>query len=264
MGKSIGIVSLKGGVGKTSVTVSLGHAISSFGKKVLLVDANFSAPNLGLHLDIIEPEKTLHDVMERKVNPSSAVHKLNNFDVLPASIFSDANISPLSLKNRINHLKRSYDIILIDSSPSLGDETLGAILASDELIVVTTPDAPTLGMTLKAVKFARKRGTPISGLVLNKVHGKNFEVTIKDVENTIEIPVMAVVPHDINVLRALSKFKPSTEFKPKSESSEEYKKLASVLIGEKYKPVKLKNFFRWVNPRKQDVNRTIFYENLFE
>ncbi len=264
MGKSIGVISLKGGVGKTSVVVALGDAISSFGKKVLLVDANLSAPNLGIHLDVINPEKTLHDVLERKVNPSSAVYELDNFDILPASVFSNANISPLKLKDRIKHLKMKYDVLLIDSSPALNDETLGVILASDELIVVTTPDAPTLSTTLKAVKLARQRGTPICGLVLNKVHGKNFEVSVKDVEEMIDIPVMAVVPHDINVLKALSRFKPSTEFKPRSEASEEYKKLASTLIGEKYKPVKLRGFFRWLSPRRQDINRTVFYDKVFK
>ena len=70
MGKVIGIVSLKGGVGKTSVVTALGAAISEFNKKVLLVDANFSAPNLGLHLNIINPEVTIHDVLDRVSNVS--------------------------------------------------------------------------------------------------------------------------------------------------------------------------------------------------
>ena len=57
MGKIIGVLSLKGGVGKTSSVVSLGAALSHFGKRVLLVDANFSTPNLGIHLDVVNPEK---------------------------------------------------------------------------------------------------------------------------------------------------------------------------------------------------------------
>ncbi|GAG95692.1 unnamed protein product [marine sediment metagenome] len=65
MGKAIGILSLKGGVGKTSVVAALGDAFADFGKKVLLIDANFSAPNLGLHFNIVDPEKTIHDLLDR-------------------------------------------------------------------------------------------------------------------------------------------------------------------------------------------------------
>ena len=263
MGVSIGIVSLKGGVGKTTAVVSLGSAIASFGKKVLLVDGNISSPNLGLHLEVVEPEVSLQDVLEKKANPSEAVYKLDNFDILPASIFQDYKANLFSMKEKLKYLKRNYDYILIDSSPSLDNETLGAMIASDEILVVTTPDHPTLSTTLKAVKLAKQRGTPISGLILNKVHHKNFEIPIENVEATLEIPIMAVIPHDINFLKALANFKPSVEYKPRSEASEEYKKLAAALIGEKYKPVRLRSIISWISPKKQEINREIFYERVF-
>ena len=64
MGESIGILSIKGGVGKTTTTVSLGAALAQQGKNVLLVDGNFSAPNLALHLGIVQPEISLYDVLK--------------------------------------------------------------------------------------------------------------------------------------------------------------------------------------------------------
>lgn len=263
MGVSIGIFSLKGGVGKTTAVISLGSAIANFGKKVLLIDGNISSPNLGLHLEIVKPEFSLQDVLEKRANPLQAIQRRGNFDVLPASIFSNFHVNPLLMKEKIKNLKRNYDYIIIDSSPSLNDETLGAMIASDEILVVTTPDHPTLSTTLKALKLAKQRGTPISGLILNKVHNKNFEISSEHIETTLEIPIMAIIPYDINFLKALSSFKPSVEFKPNSEASEEYKKLAATLIGEKYEPIKLRHFLRWMNPKKQDVNRTIFYERVF-
>lgn len=264
MGKSIGVVSLKGGVGKTSVVCALGYALSSLGKKVLLIDGNLSAPNLGMHLDLFDPDKTLHSILQRKMNPIEAVYNLEDFDVLPASVFETAKVEPLLLKQRINHLKRNYDVVLIDSSPNLGQETLAVMLASDELIVVTTPDLPTLGTTMKAIKLAKQRGTPISGLILNKVYDKKFEVPLKDIEETLELPVLAVIPHDVSVLRALSEFEPSTKQNPSSKASDEYKRLACVLIGERYKDHGVRRFLRWMHPEKQEVNRVLFYENLFK
>lgn len=263
MGKSIGIISLKGGVGKTSVTASLGDALASFGKRVLLVDGNLSAPNLGLHFDVGEPEVSLHHVLARKAKPSDAIHALENVDLLPASITKRIDHSPLKLKDRLRYLKNSYDAIVMDSSPSLNEETLGVMLAADEILVVTTPDYPTLSNTLKAINLARLRGTPISGLILNKVYGKDFEFSLKEIENFAEVPVMAVIPHDVSFSKALADFKPYHSYKPKSQGSEEFKKLAASLVGEKYTANKLRRFLRTVSPKKQDINRAIYYDGLF-
>ncbi len=264
MGKSIGVISLKGGVGKTSVVVSLGSAIAEFNKKVLLVDGNISAPNLGMHFKIIDPEKSLHHVLNREIHARDAIHSLGKLDIIPASIFIKKQLNPLKLKDRMNYLKKNYDYIIYDSSPSLNDETLGVMLASDSLIVVTTPDHPTLSTTIKAVNLAKENGTPIDGLILNKVHNKNFEIPLHHVEETLEIPVMAVIPYDINILKALSEFTSSIKHSPQSEATEEYKKLAAALIGQKYQSSRLRRFFKWINPKKQEVNRLILYQSMFK
>ena len=262
MGKSIGVLSIKGGVGKTSSVIALGDAISGFGKKVLLVDANFSAPNLGIHLNVIDPENSLHNVLDRSANLHQSIHKLERFDIIPASIFSRKAINPLELKNKVNILKNRYDFVLIDSSPALNEETLAAMLASDEILIVTTPDYATLSTTLKAIKLAKQRRTPINGLILNKVHNKNFEISIRDIEETVEIPVLAVIPYDINILKSASRFTPSTSYKPNSKASKEYKKLAGILIGKRHIPFSLRRFFK-ITPNKQEINREIFYKSVF-
>ncbi|MBU2612418.1 MAG: MinD/ParA family protein, partial [Nanoarchaeota archaeon] len=159
MGKVIGILSLKGGVGKTTSVVSLGAALASFGKKVLLVDANFSAPNLGIHLNLIEPQKTIHHVLSGDAEIEEAVYDFENLHVIPASVYPKKQFDPLKLKEKLKKIKNKYDFILIDSSPSLNNETLATIISADELFVVSTPDYSTLTMTLKAIAVAKKRGT---------------------------------------------------------------------------------------------------------
>ena len=265
MGKSIGILSLKGGVGKTSAVLSLGSAISDFGKRVLLIDGNFSAPNLGVHLNIIEPENTIHHVLNGDENIENAIITLENFnlDLIPASVVYKNKINPFKLRDKIKLLKDRYDVILIDSSPSMNDETLAVMLASDEIFIITTPDHPTLSMTMKAIKDAKRRGINISGLILNKVYDKPFELSIGDIENTTGVPVLAVIPHDVDVVKSVSKFMPAFSHNPKSRGSVEYRKLAAAIVGEKEKKPFFQSLFRLV-PKRQDVNRELFYETLFE
>ncbi len=217
---------------------------------------------MSARLPVLLPLEILHHALNKTANISDTIHSLDKFDVIPSSIFCRIKINPLKLKDKISSLRRRYDIILIDSSSSLNEEILSAMIASDELFVVTTPDYSTLSRTLKAVKLAKQRRTPINGLILNKVHNKNFELSIDEIEKTAEVPVLAVIPYDINVLRALSEFMPSTAYRPKSAGSKEYRKLAALMIGEKYKPFKARSLFR-ITPKRQDINREIFYERVF-
>jgi len=260
MGKTIGVISIKGGVGKTTTVSNLGAALSEMGKKVLMVDANFSAPNLGLHLGIVNPEKTIHHVMQNEAHITSAIyeHELG-FHVLPASLMGK-KVNPYVLKNKLEGIKHMYDVILLDSSPNLNDEILATMLAADELLVVTSPDYPTLSTTLHAVKVAKDKKIPITGLILNKVRGKKFELSLKDIEEAAEVPVLAVLPDDVKILESLYHTKPAAVHAPRSKASIEYRKLAGSLIGKK---VQDPRFFKRVSEaflkdiKKDVVNRQL-------
>lgn len=232
-GKSVGIISIKGGVGKTTTVLNLAHVLATdYGKKVLVVDANFSSPNVSLHLGSANVKHSIRDVLSQKVKPHSAIYEHDlGFHVIPASINSINGNNFARLKSKVQQLKKDYDFILLDSSPSLNNELLATIVASDELYVVSTPDLPTLGTTLKAVKIAREKKMKISGLILNKVRGKSYELKPKDMERLSGVPLVGVVRDDVRVLEALSKVQPITKLTPYSHVSREYKKIAGKLIG---------------------------------
>jgi len=261
--KKIGIISIKGGVGKTSTVSSLGASLANdFNKRILLVDANFSAPNLGIHLGLVDPEFTIHHVINNKAHIRKAIYDTGHgFHVLPGSIFYQ-KVNPFKLREKLKEVEQNYDMIIIDSSPTLNEEILATMLASDELIVVTTPDIATLSTTLRAIRLAKQRKTPINGLILNKVYNKKFELSIKDIEETSGCNILAVIPHDTSIPETQSKYVPLTISKSNS-ASKEYRRLAGILAGEEYK----ESFFRKMinkfknNFPKQEVNRVIFKEN---
>jgi MinD-like ATPase involved in chromosome partitioning or flagellar assembly len=258
MAKTIGIISIKGGVGKTSITSALGASLANdFGKKVLVVDANFSAPNLGLHLGLVNPEVTLHHVLNDKIDVKEAVYESEyGFHVIPGALIYSNQINPFKLKSKLKQLKKYYDVILIDSSPTLNNEILASIIASDELYAVTSPDHVTLSTTLRVLRAAKEKRNPIKGLILNKVYGKNFEIGIQEVEDTSDCKVLAVLPHELAMIEALSKSMPSSLYK-NTAATREIKKLAGALIGEEYKEKgifgKIRNLFS--SPSIQEKNR---------
>ena len=261
MGKVIGIIAIKGGVGKTTTVANLGAVLSKqFNKSVLVVDANFSAPNLGLHFGVINPEKTLHDALLDKIDIEDAIMPYaDNLHILPSASLS-RKVNPFKLKQNIDKIKNKYDIVLIDSSPTLNEEMLSTMVASDELLVVTSPDYPALSTTLRAVRLAKQKKTPITGLILNKVRNKKFELNIEDIEGAAQTPVLAVLPDDIKIIEALSLTRPAAINFERSNAVIEYKKLASSLIGEKYEDkrfsYRLKRLFSKGVPR-EELNREL-------
>ena len=235
-GRIIGIVSIKGGVGKTTAVINLAAALSrDCGKKTIVVDANFSSPNLGLHLGMVNQGANLHTVLNDEILVHDSIYEHEfGFDVLPASLKNE-KVNPSKLKNKISGLSRYYDFVLVDSSPSLNDELLATITTADELLIVTTPDWPTLSTTLRSVKLAKERGVPVLGLLLNHFNNKTYETTVEEIEKATKVPVIAVIPDDQKILEALAAVKPITLYSPHNKTSLEFRKLAAALAGTTFK-----------------------------
>ena len=254
--KVIGVIALKGGVGKTTVVANLGATLAEhYQKKVLIVDANFSTPHLGLHVGLVDADHHLHHALEDKYSIYEAIyqHELG-FHIIPGKL-SPTPINPYALKEKIDPLREIYDYIIIDSSPSLNDEMAATIVASDEIIVISSPDYPTLSSTLHAIKIAKEKESPIRGIVLNKVRKKKFELTNKDISEASDVEILANIPDSLKVLSATSKMTPVVSFAPKDEASIVYKKLAGDLTGENPKKTK-KSSTKKKSATKKAVNKS--------
>jgi septum site-determining protein MinD len=265
-GTVIGVISIKGGVGKTTTVSNLGAIFSKdFGQKVLIVDANISAPNLGLHLGIVDPGDTLNDVLGNKVAVNDAIYEYTEgLHIIPSSIRTrKLNLSAYTLRNKLKPLKSKYDLILLDSSPNLNSEILCTMGAADELLVVSSPDYPTLSTTIRAVKLAKEENVPIKGLILNRVYGKKFELSLDEIEAAAEVPVLAVLPNDLSLAEAVANTMPGSHFNPRGRAVIEYKKLAAALIGQSYQDPrigsKIKKAFRRFSNKipKEELNRSV-------
>jgi MinD-like ATPase involved in chromosome partitioning or flagellar assembly len=235
MGEIIGIISIKGGVGKTTTAVNLASIFSHhYKKKVLLVDGNLSAPNVGLHLGIANPEKSIHDVLGDKILAKEAIHShAYGFDVLPGSLII-RKVDPMKIRTKLKGIAKKYDIVIVDSSPTINQELLGVMLASDKLFVITTPDPITVNMTAHATKMAKEKGTPILGVILNKVKNKKYESKIEHIEKKAKAPVIAKIRDNLKILESLASVTPVVISYPHSKITREFRALAAAMIDEKY------------------------------
>ena len=149
--QTIAIVNQKGGVGKSTTAVNLGAGLVRQGKRVLLIDADSQA-NLTEMLGWQQPDElspTLATMLERiisdrPIEPQNGIlHHKEGMDLLPANIeLSGLEVSLVNTMSRetvlrtyLNEVKRQYDYILVDCSPSLGMLTLNALTAADRVII---------------------------------------------------------------------------------------------------------------------------------
>ncbi len=267
MGKVISFISLKGGVGKTTLCASLAAELANnFSKKVLLIDGNYSAPNLGIHMDIITPGKTVHDVLNG-TKMSASIHKKYNVDVVPGNFLFSRSYNPLKLRSKLSFVRKNYDFVIIDSSPTMNDEMLSVIFASDSLFLVSTPDYPTLSCSMKSARLARQRGAQISGMIVNRFIDGNYQISLEEIQESTGIPVVAWIKEDKNVGRSLFERIPMPLYSKKSQFSKEIGKLAAAVSGIKRKPGLMAKMLN-LSFKKEDINREIlrkdFYTSIFK
>lgn len=246
MARVIGIVSGKGGVGKTTIAANLGLALSKFGKEVTLVDCNVTTSHLGFYFGLYEYPKTLNNVLKGETTLNEATYFSNGLKIIPASLNIEDLIGVDIWKLKESLSFEGVDIALLDSSPGLGKEALSVLTACEEVIFVTIPYLPAISDVVKYSRLINQLGVKPLGIVLNMVTGHFHELTSSDIERLTGLPVISEVPFDRNVQKSLSLGKPLVLENPYSPASIEINKLAASLLGEKYSfPSRFQRFFHF-------------------
>ncbi len=237
MTRIISIIGGKGGVGKTTLTSNLACALADIGHNVVAIDANLTTPNLGLHLGMHLSPKTLHHVLKNEARLSEAMYPHPfGFKVVPGSMavkdlegldVSNLAAVPLSLVGQA-------DYVLLDCAAGLGREAVSGLDAADETILITNPDLPSLTDALKTATIAEASQKRVLGVVVNRVKGKWHEVSNRDIEEMLGVPVLAEIPEDRSIQQSISLKMPLVGYDPYSPASEQFKRLAHYISGKPY------------------------------
>lgn len=231
--KVIGVVSGKGGVGKTTTVANLGAALAGMGKRVLLIDGNMIAPNLSFHFGIYKYPKTLVDFIRGECSLRDAIcsHPCG-VDLLP-TMASTQPIKGFEIKPELE--RTGYEYVLIDTAPGLEREVFPVTELSDEIIVIANPEYPSATDARRTVRLIEREGLKLRGIVLNRV-GIKGELSATEIQYICEAFVICMIPERDEVRRCISSGQPVLLKYPRSPASLEFRLLASQVSGEKYVP----------------------------
>lgn len=234
MAKLITITSGKGGVGKTTTAINLGAALNAFGKEVIVLDANLTTPNIGLHLGAPIVPISLNHVLLGKAKISDALYEHESgMKIIPSSLSVRElrRLNHSKLKDVGKKLRKMADYIIYDSAAGLGEEALAAMEASDEIIIVTHPEIPAVTDALKTSKVIEELGKEVRGVIVTRVRGVKTEMPIANVKDMLELPILGVIPEDKNMQSALVMKDALLHTHPKSKASRAYRHIAARIIG---------------------------------
>lgn len=248
MGKIIAVVNQKGGVGKTTTAVNLTAALKALGKKVLLCDFDPQAnATSGLGLNKRKVKHSIYDVIINDVDVKEAIASTDHGDVLPATAdLAGAAVELITMPEPHQQLKKAlsviidqYDIIFIDSPPSLEMLTLNGLAAADGILVPVQCEYYALeGLTdlMNTLRMVKKRINPnleIFGVALTMFDGRtNFSTQVaQEVRRHFPGKVYAnAIPRNVRLAEAPSHGLPVMAYDKHSKGAIAYKAMAEEII----------------------------------
>ena len=201
---------------------------------MIILDANLTTPNIGLHLGAPIVPVNLNHVLLGKAKIADAIYEHESGTKIIPSSLSVKELKRLNhgkLKDVGKKLRKMADFIIYDSAAGLGEEALAAMEAADELVIVTNPEIPAVTDALKTSKVIEELGKEVRGVIVTRVRGSKTEMPICNVRDMLELPILGVVPEDEAVQSALVMKDALVHTHPKSKAARAYRTIAARIMG---------------------------------
>lgn len=244
----ITITSGKGGVGKSNTAVNLAYQLQELGKKVIIFDADFGLANVEVMFGAI-PKYNLSDLIFKGKNITEIITEGPNgigFISGGSGIVALSNLNKEQISfliRNLSYLDQMADFIIIDTGAGISDSVMDFVLASPEIIMVSTPEPSSLTDSYSLLKtlyrnpaFQKESGKV--KVITNKVNSsedaamvyrKLDTVVTKFLDGNLEF--LGMIPADTEIDKAIRQQKPVSILYPKAASSKAFLKIADNLLN---------------------------------
>jgi pilus assembly protein CpaE len=211
-GRIITVFSNKGGLGKTTIAVNLAMALSeAVGSPVALVDLNLQLGDITTFLDV-EPKQTIVDIARNigrvdaaYLQGSLAQYTCKNSTVYvladPLHVEDAEEVTADQINAVLTVLRSSFEYVVIDTTTSFDTKTLAALDLADQILLVSMVNLPSIRSSQRLLNLFERLGYDEQKikLVVNR-YMPGEEITVEDVEETLEHPVFWKIPNAYNVV----------------------------------------------------------------
>lgn len=243
--KTIAVVSGKGGVGKSNITISTALAMAKRGKKVLVFDLDLGMGNTNLLLGM-QSRYTITDYLQHSLHIQELIYQGpggiwfiaggNGF----AEVLDFTNQLTDKLLNSMEALLYDFDVIFFDMGAGATGSSIRFLLSVDDIFVVTTPEPTSMTDAYSMMKFIHLQEKTCSFYLIcnrsdSEKEGRQTLVRLQKVMNQFlhkDVNILGTIPEDIHVRKAVTRQEPFYLAFPRSPAAWNIEKmLESYLTG---------------------------------